>query len=417
MKKLKVVSLIMALSILLSGCKLNNPEDLQDTQPTEPELETVTLRVWGGQHDQELLTQMIETFKEEYKDEAQFDITLEVVNEGVCKSTILENINEAADVFSFADDQLIELAASGILAPIDSPENIINDNVKGSVDAGSINGTLYAHPLTADNGYFMFYNKSYFQDKDLESLDDMLQLAATQNKQITFDLGNSWYLYSFFGNTGLKVGLNDDDLTNYCDWNSTTAPITGLDVCNSLLNITSSPAFLPGGDDVLIDGVTNDTVIAGVSGVWLASVLQKLWGDNFAATKLPTYKCGGKDIQMSSYAGYKLISSNAYSPNKVWADKLAMWLSNPQNQLLRFRLRGNGPSNKEIATSQEVNDSPQIKALIMQSEYASLQRVGAKYWVPSADFGGKMIRGEISSENMQAALDEMVEGIKAPVTE
>ena len=37
----------------------------------------------------------------------------------------------------------------------------------GSVLAATIDGKLYAYPATADNGYFMFYNKEYFTEDDV----------------------------------------------------------------------------------------------------------------------------------------------------------------------------------------------------------------------------------------------------------
>ena len=33
-------------------------------------------------------------------------------------------------------------------------------------------------------------------------------------KKITMDWSSAWYVYSFFGNTGLEVGLNSDGITN-----------------------------------------------------------------------------------------------------------------------------------------------------------------------------------------------------------
>ena len=36
---------------------------------------------------------------------------------------------------------------------------------------------MYAYPLTADNGYFLYYNKAYFSEEDVQSLDRILELA------------------------------------------------------------------------------------------------------------------------------------------------------------------------------------------------------------------------------------------------
>ena len=77
------------------------------------------------------------------------------------------------------------------------------------------------NPLTADNGYFLYYNKQYFTQEDIKTFDRMLQVAEENEKKITMDWSSAWYVYAFFGNTGLEVGLNDDGITNFCTWNGT----------------------------------------------------------------------------------------------------------------------------------------------------------------------------------------------------
>ena len=133
------------------------------------------------------------------------------------------------------------------------------------MDAASVNGSLYAYPMTADNGYFLFYDSSVFSASDVGSMDALLKKAAAKGKKVVMDVGNGWYLYSFFGNTPLSVGLNDDGITNYCTWNATDKKIKGVDICEGIERIATSPAFLAGGDSVLMDGAKDGTVAAGVS--------------------------------------------------------------------------------------------------------------------------------------------------------
>ena len=80
---------------------------------------------------------------------------------------------------------------------------------------------------------------------------------------------------------------------------------------------------------------------------------------------------------MASFSGYKLIGVNAYSEHKIWASKLAEWIANEENQKLRFALRGQGPSNIVAASSEEVQNSPAIAALLEQSKFSHLQK---KFW-------------------------------------
>lgn len=401
-----------------SGCGTTNEstKDLKLETVKEVAEDTngvVKLTLWGAEEDQKLLETIVESFKGEYGKETSFEITVEAVGEADCKKTILSNVGECADVFTFADDQLMALAAAGVLKPLKNADSIRKSNLEGAVEAASVGDNLYAYPLTADNGYFMYYNKAYFGDSDLETLDDMLKIAANNNKKIAMDWNSGWYLYSFFGNTGMNVGLGDDGVTNVCDWNRKEGDIKGTDVAQAMLDIGKNAGFQNGTDDDLTEGAKNGSVIAGVSGVWLSGSLKEAWGDNFGAVKLPTYTCADKQIQLGSYVGYKMVGVNAYSGNTEWAAKLAEWISNEENQTLRFQERGQGPANKNASETDAVKNDLAIKALLEQSNFGSLQRIGGKYWEPVAAFGMNMADGSTEGKDIQGIMDKLVSDITA----
>ena len=134
----------------------------------------------------------------------------------------------------------------------------------------------------------------------------MLDLAAQADRLVAMDWSSAWYVYAFFGNTGLTVGLNEDGLTNYCTWNSTEGAIRGVDVAEAMLAIGRSPGFASMTDQEFLAGVQDGSVIAGVSGVWNAVAVQEAWGENAGAAKLPSYTCAGTQVQMASFSGCKL---------------------------------------------------------------------------------------------------------------
>lgn len=375
---------------------------------------TVALTLWGAEEDGELLERMIEDFKQEYAGAANFDITLEYVSESACKDRLLADPEGGADVFAFADDQLRVLVAAGVLARAENEAGIRESNIEGAWQATSVNDTLYAYPMTADNGYFLYYNKAYFSEEDVKSLDTILKKAEAAQRLVTMDWTSGWYLYSFFGETGLELGMNDDGVSNYCNWNAVDTEIKGTDVARALLDIAASPAFSSVTDTDFVAGVLDGTVIAGVSGVWNATTVEKAWGADYSAAKLPAYTCAGRQVQMSSFAGYKMIGVNAYSEHTDWAGKLAAWITNEENQTLRFLMRGQGPSNIHAANSPQVAASPAIQAIIAQSEYANLQRVGGNFWEPVQVFGQTMWEGNPQNTRLQELLDTMVAGITLP---
>ena len=148
--------------------------------------------------------------------------------------------------------------------------------------------------------------------------------------------------------------------------------------------------------------------------MWNAVAVEEAWGSGFGAAKLPAYTCAGQEIQMASFSGYKLIGVNSYSEHREWADRLAQWITSQENQELRFHLRGQGPSNKNAAASEEVQGSPAIAALLAQSEHSCLQRIGGNYWEPVAAFTAEILAGIPSGKSLQELLDTMVTGITAP---
>lgn len=120
---------------------------------------------------------------------------------------------------------------------------------------------------------------------------------------------------------------------------------------------------------------------------------------------------------MSSFTGYKMMAVNAYSEHKEWALKLADWFTNEENQTLRFVERNQGPSNKNAAASDEVKEVPAIRAVIEQSEFGRVQRVGNNYWTPFIEFGRIMAEGNPEMLDLQEVMDDLVSGITASVVQ
>ncbi|MGN0383515.1 MAG: extracellular solute-binding protein [Eubacterium sp.] len=431
MKKLLALFLSMAMVLSLCACSSGGNDEQKDAdndsnQAAETTLDSflenvekgkdVKLVVWGAEEDQDLLNELIEGFKTEYADYANFTIELGVCSESTAKDTVLTDVEAAADVFAFADDQLKELVAGGALQEVSiDVSKIKEENVEVSVDAATDNGTLYAYPMTSDNGYFMFYNSDYFTEEDVQSLDTMMEVAAAQGKKIAMSFEEGWYTYSFFAGAGLEVGLAEDGVTTTCNWNATDTDIKGADVAEAMLAIANNEGFLSARDAEFVTGIQDGSIIAGVSGTWNSENAQKAWGDSYAASKLPTYTVAGNQVQMASFTGCKLIGVNKHSAEAGWAMVLAEWLTSYESQVTRFEKRLLGPSNLQAAESEEVQSNPAIAALAAQAEFATLQRVGGNFWSPTETFGGIIAQNNPDNVEIQTLLDNMVDGITAAV--
>lgn len=445
MKKLVAMLLTMTMAFSLAACGNSQSQDAAgsdtaaesapaETETAEPaetakaetpaEKQDVSLRVWGAEEDQTMLQEMIETFKTNYGDYANFTIELGVESESTAKDTVLTDIEAAADVYAFASDQLVDLVKAGALQSIDemdgalqayagkSVADIKSANAVGSVEASTYNDTLYAFPMSADNGYFLYYDASLLSEEDVASWDSLLAVAGEAGKKVGMTFASGWYNASFFYGAGFTTALNDDGSTAI-DFNK-SADCTGVEVVQAMLDIAGNSAFLAIADGDISNQIASGSLCAVVSGTWDAAAAQTAFGDGYAATKLPAFTAGGKEIQQGSVAGYKMVAVNAYSENAGWASLLADWITNEDNQAIRFAQREIGPSNSNVAASDEVAANIAIAALAEQSAYGVVQSVGGNYWDPTQTFGEMIAQGQLAVDDeaaIQEALDTMVEGV------
>ena len=183
--------------------------------------QTIALTVWGGEEDEALLQKMFTSFQAHYADQAHFQITYQAQSESSCKDALLGNLEEGADVFAFADDQVAALAAAGALEPIEQADQVRTDNLDASVEAASVGDQIYAYPLTADNGYFLYYNKEYFSEEDIKSLNQMVEIAAllaqSEYSQIQRIGGKFWDPVAVFADNMAKGNPSSAPLQDQLD--------------------------------------------------------------------------------------------------------------------------------------------------------------------------------------------------------
>lgn len=429
-KKVLALGLVGAMAISMAACgKTSSGTDNGGSGNAGTSNETVSLRVWGGEEDQNLLKDLVEKFKTTYPDQ-KFDIEIGVESESTAKDTVLTDVEAAADVFAFASDQIVDLNNAKALANIEDMDAALQNYAKksvadvktangdGSVEAASIDGKLMAFPMTGGNGYFLYYDSSVISDEDAATWDTLLAAADKAGKKVGMTLASGWYDASFFYGAGFTTGLNDDG-TTAIDFNGTSKDgYTGVQVTQSMLNIASNKAFMAIADGDISNQIAGGTLAAVVSGTWDAENAQKAFGDGYAAAKLPTYTLDGKQVQQGSVSGYKFLGVNAYSKNVGWATVLAEFLTNEESQTTRFEQRQLAPTNKKVAASDEVSKNAAIAASAAQDAYGVIQTVSAKYWDPAKTFGEMIAQGSISATDekaIQDALDTMVEGAKAAV--
>lgn len=401
-KKLAKISVLMLITLSLVACGGSK-------SPSDKVEGPVTLKVWGPQEDQALLKDLIAEFEATQPD-IEWDITLGVVSEADARDMVTQDLDTAGDVFAFPSDQLLDLVGTEALYEITrNKDAIVKGNVAGSVDASTVGESLYAYPMTADNGYFMYYDASVFTEDDVKSLDKMMEVANSKNKKVFMDVSNGWYIASFFlgagGTLDLENGVQVTDFNNE----------TGVAVGEAIRKFTADNAFMTG-DDTVLTAEFGNSIAAGVSGSWNAGVIEEMLGENYAATKLPEFTVDGKATQMASFGGYKMLGVKSSTKFPVQAMDLAEYLTNETSQVKRFEVRGAGPSNIKAGESDVVLANKALAALAEQALYAKSEKnVSGSYWGPAEAFGTEMENK--NTTDMKTLLDQMVDQIQTKVSE
>ena len=392
----------------------------------------ITLTVWGAQEDQQMLKEMCDAYAGENPDN-DYKFQFGVLGEGNSSDKILNDVEAGPDVFSFPSDRINTFYAGGALARIggDIEARVKAENTEGSVDAATVkvNGEdhLYAFPVTGDNCYFLYYDKSVFKNpEDLQSMDKILDVAEAAGKKVHFKINDDgWYLASFFfADEDLKydVTYNDRMVEEKIEINFDSED--GLEVMKSIRHYINRDGFVAQTDDSkIIAAFTPDAsgkreCAAAVSGTWNAATIKQLLGDNMGVCILPTVKIGGEDVRLSGFMGYKLMGVNGYSKNKGEATKLAAFLTNEQNQLKRFKDRGFGPTNKKAASATEVVGDPVISVVREQAAYNRAQKnVPSTFWTPMASLITPLLTAKaegktVTDEQLRGYLDALCKQIR-----
>ena len=375
----------------------------------------VSLTVWGSQEDQEMLKQMCDAFAAANPDK-KYTFTYGVVSEADAQKEVLKDISAAADVFAFASDQTATLVDAGALYRVTkNKDQIIAENTEASITAASINDELYGYPYVSDT-YFMYYDKSKLSEDDVKSIEGIMSKDIEGvSTNFAFDTDNGWYQTAFFFGAGCKLFGEDGTDPTQCDFNNERGYMVG----EYLIDLVNNPKYGSNFDDSLVKaGFADGTLAAAVSGTWNAAEIQASLGDNYAATKLPEFTLSnGETVQMGSMANFKIMGVNSETKNPLEAMALAEWLTNKDNQKLRFEKRSFAPTNVDLANDTEtMNSNIAIGALAQQAKFSTVQTSIPQcqnFWTPAEAFGQEIIAGTCTKDNLQEKLDAYVASVLA----
>ena len=404
MKLSKILSLILALAMItccLAACGGDKKEPASEEGSVDLS-GTYKITMWVSEKEgvAELFQQQIDAF-EKANPGIKIEAAIEGVTEADAGSKVVNDVATAPDIYCFAQDQLARLVQAAALAKPGkaATETIKNANDASSVAAATVAGELYAYPMTSDNGYYMYYNKSIVSDP--ESLETIIADCEANNVKFRYALENAWYTASFFFATGCHSDWSMDENGEFIAVDDTLNSAAGLVAMKGMQKLAQSPAY-----DSNADIFTDAGVI--VTGIWNAEAAEEHFGENFAVTDLPSFEVDGKSYHLGSYSGNKLMGVKPQTNAKRAAvlSLLAQYLTNESCQMDRYNQFQWGPSNKAAQASEAVQSNASLAALAKQNEYAVPQGQIHGAWWDIAKVLGAEAKAAKSDADLQTALDE-----------
>ena len=366
--------------------------------------ETYEITIWVPENYgmAELTKAQIERFLDEHP-EISINVYIEGVSAYDAPYKVISDIASAPDIFCFTQEYTDRLVGAGALSAlgISSSEAVRTNNDAASVAAATVNGTLYAYPMTSDNGYYLYYDTSIISPEDADSLEAIIAACEANGKKFCFNLENAWYMSSFFFATGCVSEWTTNENGEFVSINDTFNSEAGLIAMKGMMKLAQSSCY-----DSNNDWISYDTG-AIVTGVWNIGNAQDHFGENLGATDLPSFTVDGQSYHLGSFSGHRLIGVKPQvdAEKAVVVHLLAEYLTNEECQLERYEMFQWGPSNIN-AQSDAAFFNPSLAALHKQSAYAVPQGNIHGSWWDIARFLGVEAKSATSDADLQAALDE-----------
>ena len=364
---------------------------------------TYSIKVWVSELDgvTALTQNQIDAFEAKYPG-IVIEAEISGQTEADAGSLVVADVASAPDIYCFAQDQLARLVQASALAvpPEVVANNLVAANDAGSVKAASVAGTLYAYPLTSDNGYYMYYDKSIISDEDAESLEKIIAACEQNNVKFRYALENAWYTASFFFATGCYSNWSMDTDGNFTSVDDNFNSDKGLAAMKGMQKLAQSSCYDSNADIFADAGVV-------ITGIWNANAAAEHFGENLGATDLPSFTVDGKSYHLGSYTGNKLMGVKPQSDAKKAAvlALLAEYLTSEECQLQRYEQFQWGPSNKAAQASEAVQANASLAALAKQGEYGVPQGQIHGSWWDIAKVLGADARTATSDADLQTSLN------------
>ena len=367
---------------------------------------TYDITVWCASEIVDLTKAQIEEFNATNTMGIVFNATVEAVSEADAATNMITDVTAGGDIYCFAQDQFARLVQAGALAKlgVKAGETVAAANASGVVAAAKSGDTLYAYPMTADNGYFMYYDKTVVDPAHVDSLEAVIADCEAAGKYFAFEMQTSaWYAASFFFGTGCVSEWTTDAEGAFVEVNDTFNSPEGLIAVKGMKKLVDSPMHLSSSSGA--EFASNAAVV--VTGIWDYTTVENILGENMGVTDLPSFDVDGVQYHIGSFNGCKLMGVKPQEDAVKGAalHQLAQYLTNEECQMERFEARAWGPSNLVAQQSEAVQANPGLSALLAQSPYSVPQGQIHGSWWDIAKVIADDVKAATDEAGLQAALD------------
>ena len=404
----KVLSLTLALVMIFALC-------VSGTASAASQLAgTYDITVWVADAIVDLTKQQIEDFNASNTDGIVFNATVEPVGEGDAATQMITDVEAGGDIFCFAQDQFARLVQAGALAKlgVKAAETVRAANDAGVVAAATMGEDLFAYPLTSDNGYFMYYDKSVIPEEDVGSLEKLIADCEAAGKYFSMENETSaWYIASWFFGTGCKSEWETDSDGSFISIRDTFNSPNGLIAVKGMKKLLDSHYYISSSDGAGFD--SGCAVV--VTGTWAYETVAGILGDNLGAAPLPSFEVDGETYHMGSFNGCKLmgVKPQTDAVKSAALHKLAQYLTGEAAQLERFNAVKWGPANLADQANPDVQANVALAALFQQNQYSVPQGQIHGSWWDIAKVIGTDVKEATDEAGLQQALDNYTAAISA----
>ena len=419
MKKTNLIAGALALTMamgMFAGCKPTDDPNSSSAESGKPLAGNYATKIWVAEAAVEFTKGQIATYNSSNEDGIVIEATVEAVGEGEAATQMTTDVEAGADIFCFAQDQFARLVQAGALSQLgQAAGQIVSEaNAAGVVAAAKSGDTLYAYPLTADNGYFMYYDKSVITDEShLKSMELLLADCEAAGKNFSFEVeGSAWYVASFFFATDCKSEWTTDEDGKFISVNDTYNSPEGLKAVKGLHTLVKSKAYNNSSAADAFAAAVPSAVL--VSGTWAYNDILEILGENLGVAELPSFTVGEETFHLGSFSGCKLLGVKPQQDAKRSAalHKFAQYLTGEAAQIERFNTLSWGPSNLNAQKIDAVQANPALAALLAQSAHSIPQgQIHGTWW----DIGKTIATGVKASDGTDAGLQAVLDTYKAAI--